>query len=211
MPDELKDRKAVFESNLAALRESFPMVEIDNARIKDVTALLVNPADFRKVMEKLAGWDEIPMNYLRCLTAIDRLTHIEVVYILMHLPGGEEIGVIARCPREAGVLKSVQDLWRSADYQEREVYDFFGVKFDGHPDLRRIFMREDVKGHPLLKDYPKGGDPEDLRILEAHLPEGWLEKMEEEKKRLKTWFDAEVEKIKSGEAGKPAEPSKPKE
>jgi len=206
MPDELKDRKSVFETNLAALVESFPTVEIDRARIRDMATLLVNPEGFRKVMEKLAGWNEIPMNYLRCITAVDRLTHIEVVYILMNLPGGEEIGVIARCPREGGVLKSIQDVWRSADYQEREVFDLFGVKFDGHPDLRRILMSEEIKGHPLLKDYPKGGDPDDLRAMDAHLPEGWMEKMEEERKKLKVWLAAEIEKIKSGDTGKPAKP-----
>ena len=206
MPTDVKNMNPILEANLASLAAVFPAMEIDRARMKDYVALIVNPNDLRKLMEKLSSWNEIPMNYLRCMTAVDRLTHIEVVYVLMNIPDGDEIAVIARCPRDGGVLKSVQDIWHSADFQEREVFDLFGVKFDGHPDLRRILMSEQIKGHPLLKDYPKGGDPDDLRAMDAHLPDGWLESMEKERERLKAWLASEIEKIKTGGTEKPAKP-----
>lgn len=197
MSPEMIQTYPVIESFLKGIVDEFPTVEIDRERVKGQVALVVNPDILRKVMEKLSSLKDYPLNYLRCVTAIDRLTHIEVVYVLINIPGGEGLTVIARCPRDGGILPSVIDLWNSADYQEREVYDLFGVKFDGHPDLRRILMSEEIKGHPLLKDYPKGGDPDDLRIMNAYLPDGWLEKMEAEKERLKIWLNQEIEKLKS--------------
>jgi len=211
MPPELKNTYPEIESCLKEIAESFPAVEIDRERVREQVAVLVNPGDLRKLMEKLSNWKEYPLNYLRCITAIDKLTHIEVVYVLINIPGGGGLTVIARCPREDGKLPSVFDLWHTADFQEREVFDFFGVKFEGHPDLRRLLMSEEIKGHPLLKDYPKGGDPDDLVTMKAYLPDGWLEKMQAEKERLKQWLKDEVEKIKSQGTVKPEEKKEKKE
>ena len=71
----------------------------------------------------------------------------------------DRIRVKARVHTEAPHIPSVVDLFPGADFPEREVYDMFGVVFDGHPDLRRILMPEDYEGHPQRRDFPTGGEP----------------------------------------------------
>jgi NADH-quinone oxidoreductase subunit C len=72
-----------------------------------------------------------------------------------------------RVPLDAPVVTSVTPDWPTADHQEREIYDMFGVIFEGHPDLRRILMPEDYEGHPQRRDFPIGGEPVQFTIDEA--------------------------------------------
>jgi NADH-quinone oxidoreductase subunit C len=69
----------------------------------------------------------------------------------------ERLRVRVFVPADDAVVPSLTDIWLTANFQEREMWDFFGVRFDGHPDLRRIFMPEEWDGHPQRKDYPLGG------------------------------------------------------
>ena len=71
----------------------------------------------------------------------------------------DRLNVKTRLGIEDPHLPSVIDLYPTVDYQEREVYDMFGIVFDGHPDMRRILMPEDYTGHPQRRDYPMGGEP----------------------------------------------------
>ena len=184
----------ILETRINELVSNIPSVEIDRDRVKDYTCLLVNPDDLLKVMETIAYWDDIPMNYLRCITAIDQLTHIDVVYVFSNIPGPGGLAIAARCARKNGVLPSAYGIWETADFQERETFEFFGVTFEGHPNLKRLLTHEEMKGFPLLKDYPKGGDPDDLEAMDAFLPDGWLEDMKIEKERLQNWLQEEIAK-----------------
>jgi NADH-quinone oxidoreductase subunit C len=107
---------------------------------------------------------QLRLNALRCVSGVDRLADdvIEVVYDLISMqpaaPGGywqasSEIALKVRVPRDGGHVVSVSDVWPAADWHEREVFDMFGVVFDGHPDLRRILCPDDWVGYPLRKDY----------------------------------------------------------
>lgn len=82
---------------------------------------------------------------------------IEVLYVLRSLRHNHWFRVITATPDDDPRLPSVTDIYPTANFHEREVYDFFGVRFDGHPDLRRILMPDDWVGHPHRKDYPLGG------------------------------------------------------
>jgi NADH-quinone oxidoreductase subunit C len=82
-----------------------------------------------------------------------------VLYELLDMTQVDRISVKARVHTDHARIASVCDIWPGANHPEREVYDMFGVVFDGHPDLRRILMPEDFEGFPQRRDYPLGGEP----------------------------------------------------
>jgi NADH-quinone oxidoreductase subunit C len=97
---------------------------------------------------------------LSTVTAVDRYPaepRLEVVYHLHSVERNERVRLKCRLRGEDPVIESVTGVWRGANWYEREVFDLFGIKFLGHPDLRRIMMPEDWEGHPLRKDYPVTG------------------------------------------------------
>jgi NADH-quinone oxidoreductase subunit C len=115
--------------------------------------VLVQPESVLKVARFLKTAPGMEFDYLTCLTGTDYLDYIEVVYILTSMKHNHSVVLKARCNREKPEVPSVVELWRGADYQEREVYDLLGVKFPGHPNMRRLFLWEGFKGHPLRRDY----------------------------------------------------------
>jgi NADH-quinone oxidoreductase subunit C len=144
------------------------------AKVKETHAfhgddtIIVDAADIHEVLATLRSDADARLDFLVDLTAVDLLgmaklaeTHprFEVVYHLRSMVSGERLRVKARLadPEDGSnpALASVVDLWKSADWMERETYDMFGIKFTGHPDLRRILMYEEFIGYPLRKDYPK--------------------------------------------------------
>jgi len=90
-------------------------------------------------------------NYPADVTAVDTGTELRVVYRLISLETGQHIVISVSLPRSGGRLPTLCGVYRGAEWPEREVYDLFGVRFDGHPDLRRILLTDDWQGHPLLK------------------------------------------------------------
>ena len=97
---------------------------------------------------------ELDFNYLNYVTAIDYYDHFEVVYQLTSLEHNHSLIMKTRCyDRENPVLPSVVSLWQGADFQEREIYDLMGIRFEGHPNMKRIFLWEGFPGHPLRKDF----------------------------------------------------------
>lgn len=88
-------------------------------------------------------------------TAIDRIDEgvFELVYRLYSLETRRMMMVSVSVPRENPVVPTLRDQWKIAEFQEREVYDLFGVLYDNHPDLRRVFLEDDWQGFPLRKDY----------------------------------------------------------
>jgi len=121
--------------------------------------------DFLKMCRFLHDQPATGFNYLSFVTAIDYLRYkpqpehgcrYELIYQLFSVETGRHMRLkLPLAPGHKGALSvpSVTPVWRSAELQEDEVYDMFGIKFEGHPDLRRIYMPEDWRGHPLRKDY----------------------------------------------------------
>jgi NADH-quinone oxidoreductase subunit C len=98
---------------------------------------------------------------LSTVTAVDRHPlepRFEVVYHLHSLDRNERLRLKCALPGENPEIESVTSVWQSANWYEREVFDLFGIVFGNHPDLRRIMMPEDWRGHPLRKDYPVHGN-----------------------------------------------------
>ena len=97
---------------------------------------------------------ELNFDYLNFITAVDYYDYFEVVYQLSSLEHNHSLVVKTRCyERENPTLPSVVGLWQGADFQEREIYDLMGISFEGHPNMKRIFLWEGFQGHPLRKDY----------------------------------------------------------
>jgi NADH-quinone oxidoreductase subunit C len=97
---------------------------------------------------------------LSTVTAVDRYPsepRYEVVYHLHSIQRNERLRLKCRLAAHDPFIESVTSVWRGADWYEREVFDLFGIRFTGHPDLRRIMMPDDWEGHPLRKDYPITG------------------------------------------------------
>jgi NADH-quinone oxidoreductase subunit C len=99
---------------------------------------------------KAAGFD-----YLMFVTAVDYpdSQKFELVYGISNYHDGAPFFLVSDVPRDHPRIGTVSDLWATADWHEREVYDLFGIVFEGHPDLRRILLDDDWEGHPLRKDY----------------------------------------------------------
>jgi NADH-quinone oxidoreductase subunit C len=101
-----------------------------------------------------------PFNYLSDITCVDwhpSEPRFEVIYHLLSIPHKERVRLKVRLSGENPALDSLTSVWAGANYFEREVFDLFGVRFNGHPYLRRIMMPENWEGHPLRKDYPVEG------------------------------------------------------
>lgn len=134
-----------------AARPAAPAVPAAPAK-NQLDAKVVAPADLRKEMERLRA--EEHMDFLENLTGLDwEEEGLGVIYQLESTETGKRVSLKSVCAdRENPMLPSVSDLWDIANIYEREVYDFYGIIFTGHPDMRRIFMREDWVGFPMRKD-----------------------------------------------------------
>lgn len=139
----------------------------EHAQCGDATVVVARER-IPEVMRALRDDPELPFNVLVDLTAVDYLgeePRFELVYHLASLdakpPAGEfariraRLRVKARVPEEPCEAPTVTGIWRAANWMEREVWDMYGIRFVGHPDLRRILLYEEFEGHPLRKDYPK--------------------------------------------------------
>ncbi len=134
----------------------------------------VAPPRVREVLEALR---DKGYGFLASVHGVDywpQEPRLGVIYELLDMQRVDRISVKARVTAEEPNVPTVVDLFPTAENQEREVYDMFGVVFDGHPDLRRILMPEDYEGHPQRRDFPVGGEPVIFTYMEDQLP-GWLE------------------------------------
>jgi len=135
--------------------------------------LEVAPASVRDVLEHMRDRDEEPWEFLSSVHGCDYLPHeprLGVHYQLLSMERLDRINVKTRMGVEEPVVPSVMDLYPTANHQEREIYDMFGVLFEGHPDMRRILMPEDYEGHPQRRDFPIGGEPVLFTYNEKKLP-----------------------------------------
>jgi NADH-quinone oxidoreductase subunit C len=137
-------------------------------------ALEVAPAHVRETLEHLR---DKGFTFLASVHGVDYFPEeprLSVHYELLDMRAVDRITVKVRVPLDAPTVPSVTPAWPTADHQEREIYDMFGVLFDGHPDLRRILMPEDYEGHPQRRDFPIGGEPVLFTHNEPTEP-GWWE------------------------------------
>lgn len=120
----------------------------------DANCLVVKSEPLPEIAAYLKNEPEFNLHYLNYVTAVDYFDHFEIVYQLSSLDLNHSLVIKTRCyERENPTVPSVVNLWQGADFQEREIYDLMGIRFEGHPNMKRIFLWEGFAGHPLRKDY----------------------------------------------------------
>ena len=109
--------------------------------------------------------DELSFDYLIDVTSIDNFGEVprfEIVYHLYSMPHAVHLRLKLKVPEEVGAMDTVSDIWPTTNWHEREIYDMMGIKFNGHPDLRRILMWDGYPFFPLRKDFPLEGLPSEM-------------------------------------------------
>ena len=155
------------------LRERDAESVLDTVYFRDKAALTVTPNSIRETLEWLRTKG---FNFMASLHGVDywpEEPRLGVHYEMLDMHEVDRITVKVRVPTDAPNVPSVVEAWPTADHQEREVYDMFGVIFDDHPDLRRILMPEDYEGHPQRRDFPLGGEPVLFTHNEPKMPGWW--------------------------------------
>ena len=121
---------------------------------KQFLTFIIPPAKMHDLAVKLKNEADLAFDFLFCLTGVDMVKFLEVVYHLESTTHHHQIELKVRTEdRENGAVDTVCDIWRTAEFLEREVFDLLGIRFSNHPDLRRIFLEDGWVGHPLRKDY----------------------------------------------------------
>jgi len=130
----------------------FPAVTYDESG--EFLNIVIDSADLKPFMLALRQHKEFSFDFLFCLTCIDWKTHLMMVYHLLSKTHRHNIVVKAKIADVINPqIETVSDIWQTANFHEREVYDLFGVKFLNHPDLRRLLLDENWEGYPLRKNY----------------------------------------------------------
>ena len=125
-------------------------------------------------------------DYFSSVTGVDYLPEnkMEVVYHIRKSTGGSPLVIKAQLDRDNPVISSLVPIYPGAEFQEREAWDLFGIKFEGHPDLRRILMWEGFYGHPLRKDWKEGYFEDEGKPFKSRWPVGYYKSAEAKKS---TW------------------------
>jgi len=134
---------------------------------RDKAQLVVNPAKIGPTLELLRAKGFRMLVSVHGVDYYPEEPRLGVHYELLDMTALDRLTVKVRVPLDAPEVPSVTLDWPTADHQEREIYDMFGVIFEGHPDLRRILMPEDYEGHPQRRDFPVGGEQIMFTIDEA--------------------------------------------
>ncbi len=138
------------------LHKHFPQAILEEHAFRGDETVVIKAVFLKKILEFLKTHEKSKCNLLVDITAVDwleRKPRFDVVYHLYSIPLKHRIRVKIRV-NDTEPVESVSDLWKGANWLEREVYDMFGIRFRNHPDLRRILMYDEFEGHPLRKDYP---------------------------------------------------------
>ena len=145
-------------SYIDRIKSKYPEIIIDSHNFRGEQTITVNKESVSELFKFLRDDPELDFKFLMDLTAVDYLnrkdTRFEVVYHFYSLEHNGRLRIKIPVSEDDCTVDSVSSLWKTANWYEREVWDLYGIKFDDHPDMRRILLYEEFKGHPLRKDYP---------------------------------------------------------
>jgi NADH-quinone oxidoreductase subunit C len=129
--------------------------ELVDVRVQepDTVVAKVEVGKLHDVAVRLRGLSGIDYDMLNFVAGVDRVTHLESVYHVFSYASNTYLELHVEISRAKAVCPTVTDVWPAADWHERESWDMVGITYEGHPDLRRILLKDDFIGHPLRKDY----------------------------------------------------------
>ncbi len=142
------------------LRSWNPKVVVEVMEFRGETTIVVPRELLRATAEHCRGDAKLQYNFLTDATCVDRFPaepRFELNYHLVSIPRREKVRLRVWVGGDDPVVDSLVPVWPGADWLEREIFDLFGIRFHGHPDLRRILLPDDWEGHPLRRDYPVEG------------------------------------------------------
>jgi NADH-quinone oxidoreductase subunit C len=133
------------------LTELLPSVTFEEG--EEWLNVAVAPAEWKSFAQKLRAAAGLDFDFLFCVTCVDWKIHLSMVYHFTSTIHRHTVVVKVKLDRASPEIETVCDIWRTAEFHEREQYEMFGVKFLNHPDLRRLILEDDFKGYPLRKDF----------------------------------------------------------
>ena len=148
---------------IESLEKSFEEKLQNGTNFRDETTFTIAAGDLREIAKFCR--DKLSFDYLLDITSIDNFgeePRFEIVYHFYSMPHGGHLRLKLKVSEEIGAIDTISDIWPTADWHEREIYDMMGIKFNGHPDLRRILMWDGYPFFPLRKDFPLAGLPSDM-------------------------------------------------
>jgi NADH-quinone oxidoreductase subunit C len=151
------------EEALSSLEKSFSGKIQKKTEFRGETSYTISANDLREITKFCR--DELSFDYLIDITSIDNFgeePRFEIVYHLYSMPHAVHLRLKLQVPEDADAVDTVSDIWPTANWHEREIYDMMGIKFNGHPDLRRILMWDGYPFFPLRKDFPLEGLPSEM-------------------------------------------------
>jgi NADH-quinone oxidoreductase subunit C/D len=180
MADQVKTEAPSLEAAIAGLQARFPdAVKADDR--KGYGGIIVNPDKLVEVAKAIR--DDFGYNYLSSATAVDYLgqgDHMEMVYHAFSVPsGGPGLVFKAQTTRDNGSIPSLISVFPGADFQEREAYDLYGIRFPGHPNLKRILLWDGFEGHPMRKDWLEPYYEQETKPFDSRWPGGNVFRTEE--------------------------------
>ena len=146
-------------TGLELLAQELGDAALETVYFRKRASIVVDPAQIRSALATLRAQGYAFLASVHGVDHYPQEPRLGVVYELLDMSRVDRVAVKLRVPTDAPTVASVTPEWPTANHQEREVYDMFGVVFEGHPDLRRILMPEDYEGHPQRRDFPIGGEP----------------------------------------------------
>jgi NADH-quinone oxidoreductase subunit C len=144
------------------LQEKFPLAIISIEQFRGDTTILIEKEHLLEVMQFLRNEPSLHYDHLSSINAVDyldlsRKERYGITYNLLSYKYNNRVAIKILLPEESPTIESMCSIWKTADWQEREIYDLLGIMFNNHPNLERIFLPDTYKGHPLRKDYPLKG------------------------------------------------------
>jgi NADH-quinone oxidoreductase subunit C len=152
---------------LQKIKDNLPGFEFTSAEFKGELTLSFNKKDIVKVCQLLKNNSDLSFNLCEDVTAIDwarRADRYTVVYHIFSMSNKFRLRLKCDVDENDCTIDSVSSVWKTADWAERETYDMYGIHFNNHPDLRRMYMPEDFEYYPLRKDFPLMGIPGSLPL-----------------------------------------------